>query len=77
MSPARLRLISLTGAALILALLVVLSLLSRLDLKRVPAASVQVPAPLAIGTELEVPRPVPAVPLIGANGRSSSLSAWR
>ena len=77
MSLARLRLISLTGAALILVLLVVLSLLARLDIKRLPAASAEVPAPLAIGTELQVPRPVPSVPLIAANGKQSSLRAWR
>ena len=77
MSLARLRLISLTGAALILVLLVVLSLLARLDIKRLPAASAEVPAPLAIGTELQVPRPVPSVPLIDANGKPSTLSAWR
>jgi cytochrome oxidase Cu insertion factor (SCO1/SenC/PrrC family)/thiol-disulfide isomerase/thioredoxin len=76
-SLARLRLISLTGAALILVLLVVLSLLARLDIKRLPTASAEVPAPLAIGTELQVPRPVPSVPLIAANGKPSSLSAWR
>ena len=74
---ARLRLILLTGAALILVLLVVLSLLARLDIKRLPAASAEVPAPLAIGTELQVPRPVPSVPLIAANGKQSSLRAWR
>ena len=45
------------GAVAVLVLLVVLSLLARLDIKRLPAASAEVPAPLAIGTELQVPRP--------------------
>jgi cytochrome c biogenesis protein CcmG/thiol:disulfide interchange protein DsbE len=76
-SLARLRLISFTGAVLILVLLVVLSVLARFDIKRLPTASAQVPAPLAIGTELQVPRPVPAAPLIDANGKPLSLSAWR
>ena len=43
----------------VLALLVVLSLLARLDVKPAPTASADVPAPLAIGTELQKPRPVP------------------
>ena len=75
-SLARLRLISLAGGVLILVLVVVLSLLARFDIKRLPNASAQVPAPLAIGTELQVPRPVPSVPLIGANGKPFPLSQW-
>ena len=35
------------------------------------------PAPLAIGTELQVPRPVPSVPLIASNGKPAALSQWR
>ena len=77
MSLARLRLISLAGGVLMLVLLVVLSLLARFDIKRLPNASAQVPAPLAIGTELQVPRPVPSVPLIDANGKPFPLSQWR
>ncbi len=61
---------------LILVLVVVLSLLARFDIKRLPNASAQVPAPLAIGTELQVPRPVPSVPLIDANGKPFPLSQW-
>ena len=76
MSLARLRLISLAGGVLILVLVVVLSLLARFDIKRPPNASAQVPAPLAIGTELQVPRPVPSVPLIDANGKPFPLSQW-
>jgi len=73
----RLRLISAVGAALVLVLLVVLSLLARLDIKRPPAAVAQVPAPLAIGTELQRPRPVPSVTLTDEQGKPYSLSAWR
>ncbi len=61
----------------VLVLLVVLSLLARLDVKRTPAAVAQVPAPLAIGTELQRPRPVPSVTLADEQGKPFSLSAWR
>jgi cytochrome oxidase Cu insertion factor (SCO1/SenC/PrrC family)/thiol-disulfide isomerase/thioredoxin len=36
-----------------------------------------VPAPLAAGTALSRPRPVPAMPLISARGRPFSLRSWR
>ena len=58
-------------------LLVVLALLARLDIKPAPTASAQVPAPLAIGTELQRPRPVPSVRLIDEHGKPFSLSMWR
>jgi len=61
----------------LLALLVVVALLARLDVKSAPTASVEVPAPLAIGTELQKPRPVPSVPLIDEQGNPFSLSQWR
>lgn len=81
MSLARLRLISTVGVVAVLALLVVLSLLARLDVKATttPAAGTAagVPAPLAIGTALDRPRPVPSVPLIDQRGKPFSMSAWR
>jgi cytochrome oxidase Cu insertion factor (SCO1/SenC/PrrC family)/thiol-disulfide isomerase/thioredoxin len=80
-SLARLRLISTVGVVAVLALLVVLSLLARLDVKATttPAAGTAagVPAPLAIGTALDRPRPVPSVPLIDQRGKPFSMSAWR
>jgi protein SCO1/2 len=76
-SLARLRLITFVGAAAVLALIVVLSLLARLDLKKPPAAAAEVPAPLAIGTELQRPRQVPSLQLIDERGKPFSLSAWR
>jgi len=80
-SLARLRLISTVGAVAVLALLVVLSLLARLDVKATttPTAGTAagVPAPLAIGTALQRPRPVPSVPLIDEQGRPFSMSSWR
>ncbi|HTT28894.1 MAG TPA: SCO family protein [Solirubrobacteraceae bacterium] len=77
MSLARLRLISAVGAVVVLVLLVVLSLLARLDVKKAAAPVAQVPAPLAIGTELQRPRPVPALTLTDEQGKPFSLSAWR
>ncbi len=77
MSLARLRLISAVGVVAVVALLVVLSLLARLDVKPAPTASAEVPAPLAIGTELQKPRSVPSVPLINAKGKPTSLAAWK
>ena len=77
MSLARLRLISLIGVVAVLVLLGVLALVARLDIKPAPTASVVVPAPLAIGTELQKPRPVPSVPLIDEQGQPFSLSKWR
>jgi hypothetical protein len=56
----QLRLVSLIGMLAVLALLVILALIARLDIKPAPAASAQVPAPLATGTELQKPRPVPS-----------------
>ena len=78
MSLARLRLISTVGAVAVLALLVVLSLLARLDVKSTTTPTAAgVPAPLAIGTALERPRPVPSVPLIDDQGKPFSMSSWR
>lgn len=76
-SLARLRLISLIGLGAVLVLLVVLALLARLEIKPDPTASAELPAPLAIGTELQKPRPVASVPLIDAEGKPVSLSQWR
>jgi cytochrome oxidase Cu insertion factor (SCO1/SenC/PrrC family)/thiol-disulfide isomerase/thioredoxin len=61
----------------LLALIAVLALLARLDIKKPPAAVAQVPAPLAIGTELQRPRAIPSAPLIDEHGKPFSLSAWR
>ncbi len=67
--------LSIAATVLVLALLVALSVLARLASK--PSADVEVPAPLAIGTALQRPRPVPSVTLVDERGKSSSLSAWR
>ena len=67
--------LSIAGTVLVLALLVALSLIARLASK--PSAKAEVPAPLAIGTELQRPRPVPSVALVDEQGKAFSLSAWR
>ena len=66
--------LSIAATVLVLALLVALSLIARLANK--PSASAEVPAPLAIGTELQRPRPVPSVALVDERGKPFSLSAW-
>ncbi|HWF26419.1 MAG TPA: SCO family protein, partial [Solirubrobacteraceae bacterium] len=71
----RLRLISLVATVSLLALLSVLAVLAAVERARSRAASV--PAPLAVGTELQRPRPVPDVQLIDVRGRRFSLAAWR
>jgi cytochrome oxidase Cu insertion factor (SCO1/SenC/PrrC family)/thiol-disulfide isomerase/thioredoxin len=71
----RLRIFAIAGTVLVLALLVALSVIARLDIKQ--SAREVVPAPLAIGTELQRPRPVPPVSLIDEQGKAFSLSAWR
>ena len=75
MSLRRLRIFAIAGTVLVLALLVTLSLIARLGLKQ--SASANVPAPLAIGTELQRPRPVPPVSLVDEHGKPFSLSQWR
>lgn len=66
--------LSIAATVLVLALLVALSLIARLANK--PSASAEVPAPLAIGTELQRPRPVPSVALVDERAKPFSLSAW-
>ena len=66
--------LSIAATVLVLALLVALSLLARLASK--PSANAEAPAPLAIGTELQRPRPVPSVALVDQRGKAFSLSAW-
>ncbi len=65
------------AAGVIAALVIVLSVrqLDRYDHQR--AAGAQVPAPLAVGTELQRPRPVPAIRLVDSRGRPFSTRQWR
>jgi cytochrome c biogenesis protein CcmG/thiol:disulfide interchange protein DsbE len=74
-----LRWISIAGTAALLGLVIVLSILARLELEKstVASKSAGVPAPLAVGTELQRPRLIPNLELIDERGRAFSLSAWR
>ncbi|MBV9798307.1 MAG: SCO family protein [Solirubrobacterales bacterium] len=76
----RARQIAIAGAVLLAVLLVVLSVLARVNKNSATTtagASAGVPAPVAIGTALERPRPVPAVQLIDENGTTYPLpAAW-
>lgn len=70
---------SIAGTVALLALLTVLTLLSAHASQpgTQPSAGSLVPAPLATGTALQRPRPVPPFRLIDDRGRSMALSAWR
>jgi cytochrome oxidase Cu insertion factor (SCO1/SenC/PrrC family)/thiol-disulfide isomerase/thioredoxin len=72
----RLRWVLIAATLALLAAMIVLSVLARLELGQSKAASM-VPAPLAIGTELQRPPFVPHFELIDEHGRPVSLSAWR
>jgi protein SCO1/2 len=64
------------AAAVIATVLVVISVGQAVKAKpqKSPAS---VPAPLAVGTELLRPRPVPSMTLVGEQGQSESLRSWR
>jgi cytochrome oxidase Cu insertion factor (SCO1/SenC/PrrC family)/thiol-disulfide isomerase/thioredoxin len=70
------RVIAIYATALLLGVLIALSVLARID-KAQPTAQAVVTAPLAVGTELQHPRPLPAVRLIDAGGKPFALSSWR
>jgi cytochrome c biogenesis protein CcmG/thiol:disulfide interchange protein DsbE len=72
----RARQIAISCTVLLVGVLVVLSIVARVN--RTPAASQSVvAAPVAIGTALERPRPVPPLQLIDDHARPYPLSAWR
>ena len=79
MTVRRLRWISIAGTVALLAVVIVLSILARVELKpsNVASASSNVPAALALGTELSRPRLIPHLELIDERDRPLSLSAWR
>lgn len=77
MSLRQLRLVSIVAAVILLLLLAALSVLARLGRSQERTPTSGVPAPLAIGTALPRPRPVPPVELVDQNGRPFSLAAWR
>jgi cytochrome oxidase Cu insertion factor (SCO1/SenC/PrrC family)/thiol-disulfide isomerase/thioredoxin len=71
------RLILTAAAALMAVLVIALSVreLGRYD--RQHSAGAQVPAPLAVGTALQRPRPVPAMRLVDERGRPFATTQWR
>lgn len=73
----RARLVMTVLAALLAAFVLVLSItqVEHYDHQRTTAAAV--PAPLAIGTALDRPRPVPAVALTDQHGKPVSIRDWR
>jgi cytochrome c biogenesis protein CcmG, thiol:disulfide interchange protein DsbE len=73
----RLRLIAIVGGTVLAGLICALAVLANIDARRSREAAAAVPAPLAIGTELQRPRRLPDVPLVSASGRSTSPRAWR
>jgi cytochrome c biogenesis protein CcmG/thiol:disulfide interchange protein DsbE len=71
------RLILTIATGVVAAIVIVLSVrqLNRYDHQR--AAGAGVPAPLAVGTALQRPRPVPAMQLVDAQGKPFSSAQWR
>jgi cytochrome c biogenesis protein CcmG/thiol:disulfide interchange protein DsbE len=61
------------GAAIVVVISVIQ--LRHYDSRR--TAGAQVPAPLAVGTELQRPRPVPSIKLIDEQGKPFSTAQWR
>src|SRR5689334_9479837 len=72
----RTRLILTAAAGVVAAIVIVLSVvqLHRYDTRRTAAAGV--PAPLAVGTALQRPRPVPRMQLLDADGKPFSTAQW-
>lgn len=72
----RIRRIALIGAALLGALLLLVTLTTRSPAGTGTDSAAQVPAPLAVGTALQRPRRTPPLALIGEDGRPTSLAAF-
>src|SRR5437588_436347 len=71
------RLVLTAAAGLMAVLVIVLSVrqLGRYDRQR--SAGAEVPAPLAVGTALQRPKPVPAMHLVDDRGNPFSTTQWR
>jgi protein SCO1 len=71
-----LRRLAISATVVLVALLVTLAILARVHATAgTPAA--EVPAPLATGTELPKPKPVPTMHLIDSQGKPFTLNQWR
>jgi cytochrome c biogenesis protein CcmG/thiol:disulfide interchange protein DsbE len=64
-----------TGVLALVVIVVSVVQLNRYDNQR--SAAAEVPAPLAIGTALQRPRPVPTMQLVDARGKPFSTRRWR
>jgi protein SCO1 len=65
------------AVAVMAAIVLVLSVVETTRYDHRQAAAVGVPAPLAVGTEFQRPRAVPAVQLVDQSGTPTSLNRWR
>ena len=65
------------AVAVMAAAVLVLSIVAATRYAHRQTAAAAVPAPLAVGTELQRPRAVPAVRLVDRTGTPTSLSHWR
>jgi cytochrome oxidase Cu insertion factor (SCO1/SenC/PrrC family)/thiol-disulfide isomerase/thioredoxin len=68
--------VMIAAVAVMAALVVVLSVVQAARYDHPRATIAGAPAPLAVGTALQRPRPVPSVGLIDANGKPVSLNRW-
>jgi protein SCO1/2 len=75
-TPRALRRIAITGTVVLVALLAALAIVATVHRDDSKTAAT-VPAPLATGTALSRPRPVPALDLIDEQGKRVSFSQWR
>jgi protein SCO1/2 len=65
------------AVAVLAAVVLVLSIVAATRYAHRQAAAAEVPAPLAVGTELQRPRPIPSVQLVDQTGARASFSRWR
>ena len=73
----RTRLVVTVAVGALAAVVLVLSVVAATRYDHRTASAAAVPAPLAIGTELQRPRAVPAVALVDQSGAPASFSRWR
>src|SRR2546421_9926353 len=71
------RLILTVALGVVAAIVVVISLVQLRHYDSHRTAGAQVPAPLAVGTALQRPRPVPPMRLIDSSGKAFSTTQWR
>jgi cytochrome c biogenesis protein CcmG/thiol:disulfide interchange protein DsbE len=75
--PKNTRLVLTVALGVLAGIVVVISVIQLRHYDNRRTASAQVPAPLAVGTELQRPRPLPSVQLIDEQGKPFSTTQWR